>query len=150
MAASVPEERPASGVAEVPKGSEVVLLVEDEEQVRKLAGEILQGCGYIVLEARDGREGLSVCEAHQGKIDLLLSDVVMPELGGRELAERILTIRPDIKVLFMSGHTQDVILKEGVKAGTPFLQKPFTPNDLANKVRAVLDSQGRSLRARRA
>jgi FixJ family two-component response regulator len=74
----------------------------------------------------------------------------MPELGGRELAERILPMRPDIKVLFMSGHTQDVILKEGVKAGTPFLQKPFTPNDLANKVRAVLDSQGRSLRARRA
>ena len=91
-----------------------------------------------------------MCEAHQGKIDLLLSDVVMPELGGRELAERILTIRPDIKVLFMSGHTQDVILKEGVKAGTPFLQKPFTLSDLANKVRAVLDSQGRSHRVRKA
>ena len=131
-------------MAEAPKGSEVVLLVEDEDQVRKLASEFLQGCGYIVLEARDGREGLSVCEGHQGKIDLLLSDVVMPELGGRELAERILPMRPDIKVLFMSGHTQDVILKEGVKAGTPFLQKPFTPSDLANKVRAVLDSQGRS------
>ena len=140
MAASDSEERPPGGVAEAPKGSEVVLLVEDEDQVRKLASEFLQGCGYVVLEARDGREGLSVCEAHQGKIDLLLSDVVMPELGGRELAERILTIRPDIKVLFMSGHTQDVILKEGVKAGTPFLQKPFTPSDLAYKVRAVLDS----------
>jgi CheY-like chemotaxis protein len=150
MAASVPEERPTSGVAEVPKGSEVVLLVEDEDQLRKLASEVLQGCGYVVLEARDGREGLSVCEAHPGKIDLLLSDVVMPELGGRELAQRILTMRPDIKVLFMSGHTQDVILKEGVKAGTPFLQKPFTPSDLANKVRAVLDSQGRSQRVGKA
>ena len=91
-----------------------------------------------------------MCEAHPGKIDLLLSDVVMPELGGRELAERILAMRPDIKVLFMSGHTQDVMLKEGVKAGTPFLQKPFSPTDLAHKVREVLDSQGRSRRARRA
>jgi hypothetical protein len=96
-AASDPEERPAGGVAEAPKGSEVVLLVEDEDQVRKLASEFLQGCGYVVLEARDGREGLSVCEAHQGKIDLLLSDVVMPELGGREPAERILPVRPDMR-----------------------------------------------------
>jgi CheY-like chemotaxis protein len=91
-----------------------------------------------------------VCQAHQGKIDLLLSDVVMPELGGRELAERILTMRPDIKVLFMSGHTQDVILKEGVKAGVPFLQKPFGPTDLAHKVREVLDSQNRSQSAGKA
>jgi two-component system CheB/CheR fusion protein len=146
-AAADPDERPPGGVAEAPKGSQVVLLVEDEDQVRKLTSEFLQGRGYIVLEARDGREGLSVCEGHQGKIDLLLSDVVMPELGGRELAERILAMRPDIKVLFMSGHTQDVILKEGVKAGTPFLQKPFTPDALANKVRAVLDSQGQPRRA---
>ena len=88
---------------------------------------------------------MSVCEAHQGKIDLLLTDVVMTELGGRELAERILTKRPDIKVLFMSGHTQDVILKEGVKAGAAFLQKPFRPADLAREVREVLGSPSRSL-----
>jgi two-component system CheB/CheR fusion protein len=138
-------KRPAGGLAEAPKGSaEVVLLVEDEDQVRKLASTILEGRGYVVLEARDGREGLAVCQAHQGKIDLLLSDVVMPELGGRELAERILAVRPDIKVLFMSGHTQDIVLKEGIEAGTPFLQKPFGPTDLAHKVREVLDSQGRS------
>ena len=87
-----------------------------------------------------------MCKAHPGKIDLLLSDVVMPELGGREMAERILKTRPDIKVLFMSGHTQDVILKEGVKAGAAFLQKPFRPTDLAHKVREVLDSQGQSQR----
>jgi len=142
------DERPPGGVGEAPNGSEVVLLVEDQDQVRKLTSELLQGRGYVVLEARDGCEGLSVCEAHQGKIDLLLSDVVMPELGGRELAERILAMRPDIKVLFMSGHTQDVILKEGVKAGTPFLQKPFVPADLLYKVRAVLDSQGQSRRTR--
>jgi signal transduction histidine kinase/ActR/RegA family two-component response regulator len=144
-AVSDPDEHPNGGLREAPKGSdEVVLLVEDEDQVRKLASKILQRCGYVVLEARDGREGLSVCKAHQGKIDLLLSDVVMPEVGGRDLAQRILTMRPDIKVLFMSGHTQDVILKEGVKAGTAFLQKPFAPTDLAHKVREVLDSQGRS------
>jgi FixJ family two-component response regulator len=73
----------------------------------------------------------------------------MPELGGRELAERVLATRPDTKLLFMSGHTQDVILKKGVKAGTPFLQKPFAPNALADKVRAVLDSRGRFQRARK-
>jgi CheY-like chemotaxis protein len=124
--------------------AEVVLLVEDEDQVRKLASKILQGRGYVVLEARDGREGISVSEAHQGKIDLLVSDVVMPELGGREMAERILRTRPDIKLLFMSGHTQDVILKEGIKAGAAFLQKPFAPSELAHKVREILDSPGRS------
>jgi DNA-binding response OmpR family regulator len=82
-----------------------------------------------------------VCESTQEKIDLLVSDVVMPELGGRELSERILAMRPEIKVLFMSGHTQDVILKEGIMAGTPFLQKPFAPTGLARKVREVLNSQ---------
>jgi two-component system cell cycle sensor histidine kinase/response regulator CckA len=137
-------ERPVGGLAAAPKGSaEVILLVEDEARVRRLASKILQGRGYVVLEASDGREGLSVCAAHEGKIDLLLSDVVMPELGGRELAERVVAVRPDIKVLFMSGHTQDVILKEGVKAGTPFLQKPFSPADLAHKVRDVLDLPGK-------
>jgi CheY-like chemotaxis protein len=139
--ASNPDEFPAGSLADAPRGSaEVILLVEDADLVRKLASKILQGRGYVVLEARDGREGLSVCEAHRGQIDLLLSDVVMPELGGRELAERVVAMRPAIKVLFMSGHTQDVILKEGVKGGTPFLQKPFAPGDLARKVREVLDS----------
>ena len=137
-------ERPTGARAEASKGAaEVVLLVEDEDRVRRLAGKILRGRGYVVLEARDGREGLSVSEGHQGEIDLLLSDVVMPELGGRELAERILKTRPGTKVLFISGHTQDVILKEGVEAGAPFLQKPFAPTDLVRKVREVLDSQGR-------
>jgi CheY-like chemotaxis protein len=138
-------EHPVDSLAAAPMGSaEVVLLVEDEDQVRKLASKILQGRGYVVLEARDGREGISVSEAHQGKIDLLVSDVVMPELGGREMAERILRTRPDIKLLFMSGHTQDVILKEGIKAGAAFLQKPFAPSELAHKVREILDSPGRS------
>jgi two-component system CheB/CheR fusion protein len=139
------EEHSREGPAEEPNGySEVILLVEDEEQVRKLASRILQSRGYVVLEAQDGREGLSVCATHQGKIDLLLSDVVMPELGGRELAERIVKMRPDIRVLFISGHTPDVILKEGIKAGTPFLRKPFLPTELAHQVRRVLDSPGLS------
>jgi two-component system, chemotaxis family, CheB/CheR fusion protein len=152
VAAEADLAEPAIGrLAEAPKGSaEVVLLVEDEAQVRNLASKILKGRGYVVLEARDGREGLSVSEAHQGKIDLLVSDVVMAELGGREMADRILMMRPDIKVLFMSGHTEDVILKEGVKAGTAFLQKPFSPSQLAYKVREVLDAQGRSQRSQEA
>jgi len=82
-----------------------------------------------------------LCEAHQGPIDLLFSDVVMPELGGRDLAERASTIRPGMKVLFMSGQTEDFILKEGIKKRAPFLQKPFTPIELAYKVREVFDAQ---------
>jgi len=131
-----------SPLAEALRGAgEIVLLVEDEDMVRKLACSILQMRGYVVLEARDGLQALAVSKAHVGTIDLLLSDVTMPELGGRELSEQLLKTRPGIKVLFMSGHTQDVILKEGVAAGAPFLQKPFNPSQLAHKVREVLDSQ---------
>ena len=98
----------------------------------------------MVYEARNGREGLALCESHEGPIDLLVSDVVMPELGGRELAEGALKLRPGLKVMFMSGHTQDVVLREGVQKGTAFLQKPFTPAGLAQKVRETLDSEARS------
>ena len=136
--------RPAGGLAKAPKGSEVVLLVEDEDAVRLLARRILEASGYVVLEARNGREGLALCEAHEGPIDLLVTDVVMPELGGRELAEGALKLRPGMKVMFMSGHTQDVVLKEGVQKGAAFLQKPFTPVGLAQKVRETLDSDARS------
>jgi CheY-like chemotaxis protein len=132
--------RPAGGLAEAPKGSEVILLVEDEDAVRKLARMILETIGYVVYEARNGREGLAMCEAHERNIDLLVTDVVMPELGGRELAECALKLRPGMKVMFMSGHTQGVVLKEGVRKGTAFLQKPFTPAGLAQKVRDTLDA----------
>jgi two-component system cell cycle sensor histidine kinase/response regulator CckA len=135
---------PAGGLANAPKGSEVILLVEDEDVVRTLALRILRASGYVVYEARNGREGLALCEAHGGRIDLLLSDVVMPELGGRELAEGVLKLRPGIKVMFMSGHTQDVVLREGVQKGTAFLQKPFTPVALVQKVRETLDATARS------
>ncbi|MEX2260350.1 MAG: response regulator [Bryobacteraceae bacterium] len=132
------------GLATAPKGSEVILLVEDEDIVRVLARRILEARGYAVYEARNGREGLALCEAHQGPIDLLVSDVVMPELGGRELAEGALKLRPGMKVIFMSGHTQDVVFKEVARKGTAFLQKPFTPVGLAQKVRETLDSDARS------
>jgi signal transduction histidine kinase/CheY-like chemotaxis protein len=142
------EDHPGRDLAEAQNGStEVVLLVEDEDGVRKLASKILRGRGYVVLEARDGREALSISQAHQGQIDLLVSDVIMPELGGRELAERIMTMRPEIKVLFVSGHTQDVLLREGVEAGIPFLQKPFAPTEFAHKVREALNSQSRFYRS---
>jgi CheY-like chemotaxis protein len=136
--------RPAGGLARAPTGSGVILLVEDEDMVRALARRILEVSGYVVLEARNGCEGLALCEAHQGSIDILVTDVMMPELGGRELAEGALKLRPGLKVLFMSGHTQDVILKEGIAQGIPFLQKPFTPAQLAQKVAEALDSKARS------
>jgi CheY-like chemotaxis protein len=135
--------RPAGGLAKAPKGSEVILLVEDEDMVRRLARRILEESGYVVYEARDGREALALCEAHKGPIDLLVCDVVMPELGGRELAEGSLKLRPGIKVMFTSGHTQDIVLKEGVQNGAAFLQKPFTPAGPAQKVRETLDSDAR-------
>ncbi len=136
--------RPAGHLAEAPKGSEVILLVEDEDMVRVLARRILEGRGYVVLEARNGQEGLALCESHQGPIDLLVSDEVMPELGGRELAEGALKLRPGMKVVFMTGHTEDAILKKHIREGAAFLQKPFTPVDLAQKVRETLDSDAKA------
>ena len=130
-----------TGLATAPRGTESILLVEDEDAVRELVRTILEARGYSVVEARNGREGLKLCQSHTGGIDLLVTDVVMPELGGRELAEGALKLRPALKVLFMSGHTQDVILKEGVQQGAAFLHKPFTPLQLAQKVRDTLDAR---------
>ena len=135
-------ERPTDRFSAAPKGSsEVILLVEDADMLRKLTRTVLERSGYFVLEAKDGREGLSVCESRQGTIDLLVSDVMMPEMGGRELAERARMTRPDLKVLFTSGYTQDVILKEGIKKGAAFLQKPYLPTELAHRVREALDAK---------
>ncbi|HQU14080.1 MAG TPA: response regulator, partial [Thermodesulfobacteriota bacterium] len=121
-------------------GTETVLLAEDEEVVRRLTREILSGNGYKVLEAGNGREALLLSEAHRGEIHLLLTDVAMPKMSGRELTERIRLQRPDLRILYMSGYTDDVILRQGViEDGIPFLQKPFTPEALARKVREVLD-----------
>jgi PAS domain S-box-containing protein len=123
------------------QGTETLLLAEDEDNVRSFARIVLQNCGFTVLEAKDGAEALSICERKENKFQLLVTDVVMPNLSGREVADRIVAIRPEIKVLFLSGYTDDAIVHHGVlEAGTPFLQKPFTPAALAKKVREVLDS----------
>jgi two-component system, cell cycle sensor histidine kinase and response regulator CckA len=122
------------------QGTETILLAEDEEMVRKLSGQVLQMYGYKVLEAANGGAAFLICERHQGTIDLLLTDVIMPEMSGRELMNRLSQLRPEMKGLFMSGYTDDAIVHQGVTGeGENFIQKPFTPKLLARKVREVLD-----------
>ena len=122
-------------------GSETVLLVEDEESVRELVRETLLSRGYKVLEAENGEAGLRAAEAHPDRIDILITDVVMPGMGGRELVKKLLLMRPHLVVLYLSGYTEDAIAHHGVlDPGTAFLQKPFTLQNLARKVREVLRS----------
>jgi len=122
-------------------GSETIVVVEDEVQVRELVQEILQAEGYTVLTAADGDEGVRLCTEYDGPIDLLLTDVVMPGLSGPEMAQCILPVHSTIKVVFMSGYASDAIGDHGVlDPGTAFLQKPFTPDILIGKVRETLDT----------
>lgn len=122
------------------RGTETVLLVEDEDAVRALARAILQHHGYKVLEARHGGEALAICEQYSDPIHLLATDVVMPQMGGRELAERLGELRPDMKVLYLSGYMDDAVVRHGMlHASAPFLQKPYTPDALARKVRELLE-----------
>jgi signal transduction histidine kinase/ActR/RegA family two-component response regulator len=128
--------------AGLPSGTESILLVEDQEEVRRLAREVLQMLGYTVLEAENGRHALRVVDAQPDGIDLLLTDVVMPQIGGRDLADQLRASRPGLRVLYMSGHTDDAILHHGVlEPGVAFLQKPFAPEALAKRVREVLDQE---------
>jgi PAS domain S-box-containing protein len=121
------------------QGTETILLVEDEQRVRDLVSTVLRRCGYTVLEACRGEEALEVARNHVAPIHLLLSDVVMPGMGGRVVAARITELRPSTRILLMSGYSDDVILRTGIAAAeTPFIQKPFTASDLALKVREVL------------
>ncbi|HYO95537.1 MAG TPA: PAS domain-containing protein [Polyangiaceae bacterium] len=125
------------------RGGESVLLVEDEEQVRRVVLGALQRAGYQVLEAKNPLEALAIGEDLQTKIDLLLTDVVMPQLSGPELAKRLLARRPGLRVLCMSGYTDDAVLRHGIlRSEMAFLQKPLTPDTLLGKVREVLDATG--------
>jgi len=131
--------------AQVPPGlggKETILLVEDEEGVRGLTRQLLQRHGYTVLEAEHGQDALLLCERYSGPIHLLLSDVVLAQMSGRELVERLIPLRPEMRVLYMSGYSDEAIVHHGVlKPGTAFLQKPFTTESLMRKLREVLDAK---------
>ncbi len=138
---SAPFDSAGAGSGKVPPGSETILLVEDEELLRTPIREILERQGYSVLEASHGEEALGVARQYPGPINLLLSDIVMPGMNGRDLAGQLSRIRPDLKVLFMSGYTHNAIVHHGVlEEGLAFLEKPFTPEALAVKIRQVLRS----------
>jgi signal transduction histidine kinase len=125
-----------------PRGAETILIVEDEGAVRRMAARALAAQGYAILEAENGAEALDVLARGEGPIDLVLTDVVMPMVNGRELGERLAVERPGLRVLFMSGYADDDIVRRGLlPPGSPFLQKPFMPGDLSRKVREVLDTQ---------
>jgi DNA-binding response OmpR family regulator len=115
-------------------------LVEDEEAVRRLVREGLRSLGYRVLEASQGEEALSVASRHSGPIHVLLTDVVMPEMSGPELARRLSTLRADLKIMFMSGYNEEATTRHGILDGsTPCLLKPFSLQVLASRIRAMLD-----------
>jgi CheY-like chemotaxis protein len=133
--------RPAAVPTKPLQGSETILLVEDEAMVRKLAYTVLQRNGYKVLEASNGEEALDFVQGRNGNpIHLVVTDVVMPGMSGRQLADRLVSLRPEIKTLYMSGYTDDAIVHHGVlDPGIAYIQKPFTPEALASKVREILD-----------
>jgi two-component system cell cycle sensor histidine kinase/response regulator CckA len=126
----------------MPSGHETLLLVEDDDAVRALARHVLQRCGYTVREATNGRDAIQLVETYGGPLDLVVSDVVMPHIGGRELAERLTALRPGLRVLFLSGYADDEAVRHGVfQSDVAFLQKPFTTARLAQKVRELLDAR---------
>src|SRR5262249_40566665 len=122
-------------------GDETILLVEDEDAIRPLVQRMLEEFGYTVLVATDGVNALRVSHAFPARIDLMLTDVVMPKMGGRELRDRISHDRPEMGVLFTSGYTDDAIVQQGIDEGQTFLQKPFSMVELGAKVREVLDAR---------
>jgi CheY-like chemotaxis protein len=128
-------------VGEVPRGTETILLVEDETTLLNLARRILEQHGYTVLVGSSGPEALQVAERHGGVIHLLVTDVVMPQMSGRVLADLLRPRCPGVRVLFTSGHTEDIVVRHGVaESDIQFLQKPFMPSALVRKIRAVLDA----------
>jgi PAS domain S-box-containing protein len=143
----VSSEKKEAGIDdETLQGTETVLLVEDEPMVRALTRDILEMCGYHVLEAGDGGEAVSLCEGYEGEIELLLTDVVMPGMSGKELAKALTPLRPRMKVIYMSGYTDDAVSPhEVLDGGAAFLQKPFTPAALLRRLRETLDPKVASL-----
>ncbi len=126
-------------VSQPPAGSETILLVEDEKAVRKLAREFLENTGYTVLEAEGPAEAMQLSAQHRGPIHLMVTDVIMPHMSGHELAQQMASVRPKMKVLYISGYTDNSIAQHGVLGrGTFFLQKPFSLDALARKMRQLL------------
>ncbi len=124
------------------RGTETILFVEDDEILRTMTVEILTSCGYSVLEASDGQEALLTCKRYHGRIHLLLTDVVMPKMSGSELARTVVKLRPDIHVVFMSGYTDDAVIRHGIlQENVQFLQKPVSPLILTQTLRAILDNR---------
>lgn len=135
-----PDGKGMAGLSSAPRGTETLLLVEDEDAVRALSRFTLQQCGYTVLEASQGEEAIRVARDHPETIHLLVTDVVMPGIGGRVLADQLLSLHPEMKVLYLSGYTDDAVVRHGIlHEEVNFLQKPFSPNALAHQVRAVLE-----------
>jgi signal transduction histidine kinase len=126
-------------LALMPRGTETILLAEDEPEIRAVVRLVLESSGYTVLESHSGEEALQICRQYQAPIHLLVTDVVMPKMSGRQLAESVVAVHPNIRVLYLSGYTDDAVVRHGVlEAGMHYLQKPFTPILLARKVREVL------------
>ncbi|MFL5469577.1 MAG: response regulator, partial [Gemmatimonadaceae bacterium] len=133
---------PVAEVAPENRASETILLVEDEETVRNLATRILRKQGYTVLSARHGRQAEGIAGEYRHDIHLVITDVVMPEMGGRDLASALGALRPEVPILYVSGYTDDEIVRRGVLEPTmAFIEKPFTANALLRKVRELLDSR---------
>lgn len=140
LAGPVSEDLPAAPTTGL-RGTETVLVVEDQEDVRNLTIIVLKSYGYKVLGARGGGEALAIAEHHPGAIDLLLTDVVMPQMTGKELAVRMKSLRPETRTLFMSGYSEEITSRQGILAVGDYIQKPFSPKALALKVRRVLDER---------
>lgn len=122
-------------------GKETILLVEDDQIVRRLVRCILEADGLSILEAVNGQEALEICEGYDGPLDMVLTDVVMPQMSGPSLLEKMTQLRPRARALFMSGYANNVLDSYGgIEGIVPFLQKPFSPDELVHKVREVLDS----------
>jgi CheY-like chemotaxis protein len=124
-----------------PKGSETILIADDEDSVRKLVYAVLATHGYNVMEARDGQEALEIYEKHRAKVDMVVTDVVMPRMNGFELGQRLISTSPGLRILYMSGYRDSTIGTPDAEVSRAFLNKPFTPDVLLAKVREVLDTR---------